>query len=66
MSEQVLLPKPLRTLTMVNSIVYIMVNRDWTGECGTHYLSPREPTIVPKSIEDPNPAIKSLPISPWL
>jgi hypothetical protein len=30
------------------------------------YLSPREPTIVPKSIDDPNPAIKSLPISPWL
>jgi hypothetical protein len=34
------------------------------SRCGTHYLSARDPTIVPKSIEDPNPAMNSLPISP--
>lgn len=31
----------------------------------THCLSARDPTIVPNNMEDPKPAIKSCPISPF-
>ena len=30
----------------------------------TYCLSAREPTMVPNTIDDPNPAMKSRPISP--
>lgn len=32
----------------------------------SHCLSARDPTIVPNSMEEPKPAIKSCPISPFL
>jgi hypothetical protein len=31
----------------------------------THCLSARDPTIVPNNMDDPNPAMKSCPISPF-
>eukprot|EP00959_Pyramimonas_sp_CCMP1952_P027289 573544-Pyramimonas_sp.AAC.1 len=41
------------------------IRRSWRIRSGgSHYLSASEPTTVPKIMEDPKPAMNSLPMSP--
>lgn len=42
-----------------------MAKRERERELKAYCLSARDPTIVPNSMEDPNPAINSCPISPF-
>ncbi len=57
-------PPPIVSYLMDLGCIHLNTRDTINGFDCTHYLSAKDPTIVPNSIEDPNPAMKSLPMSP--